>query len=561
MQFQEQGSERAVGSSPAGKAANAFLLALSRAARSFLLYDPGNEAIAGFLQDLRDRATDFAREHGALELAVQPFELLLEGEVVYLERDRERSLAFRMFRDGVRVLRLEKKTDWDELLRLLEILSIRFTGVRQQEDDLVTLLWKAGFKSIEIQAVEGVLPEEEEELDDSIDESETHTLPPPRDRDQPLPDHGQPAPVAWSEQDEDLLGALRDELTSTRLPQACMALIDEVTRLIEDPADPMTVSDARHLLGEVRDFLLAEQQLSRAIDLAWRIDSLRDRDPLVVGRLMAGFVDPRALVRMVESVQGTHDHPPPELVELLETLPGDHLSTLIALLERDRNPGPRRIARQLIEVLTPGREDQVMAHVLGTEDPGVAADLLRAAGRVLPNKALEVGRELAGRGPAELTSEVLWFLSSQEASGDISELLLDLLRNAPTSELRAKALEAIGRLGHEPTLDAVAAWGDRHGRSLSPTEAEALGQSMARINGRLARRHFEQWIRPPGLLSRFIAPKGVKMLQWAGAAGLELVEGEADDELLEWLGKRAAEDLGQRCKASLVRRRRKRRGD
>ena len=85
-------------------------------------------------------------QYEEIDLEIRPFEMLRDGEVVYLERDRERSLAFKLFRDGVRSVIIEPEVAWEELLRLLEILSIRFTGIRQQEDDVVTLLLKAGFK-------------------------------------------------------------------------------------------------------------------------------------------------------------------------------------------------------------------------------------------------------------------------------------------------------------------------------------------------------------------------------------------------------------------------------
>ena len=155
-------AEATVASSDRGLGANDALRAMARAARSFLLYDPSNEAIKTFLGDYRDccaRALTF----GTLDLEIRPIEMMLDGECVYLEKDRERSLAFRLYRDGVRRLTIEPEVDWSELLRLLEIMSIRYTGVRQQEDDVVTLLWKAGFKGIDIAAVEGFVPEEDED--------------------------------------------------------------------------------------------------------------------------------------------------------------------------------------------------------------------------------------------------------------------------------------------------------------------------------------------------------------------------------------------------------------
>ena len=174
-----------LGKTPAARSANAVLLALSRAGRSFLLYDAHNEAIRGFLSEYREAHRRFAEEYGDLDLVVRPFELVFADEIVYLERDRERSLAFKMFRDGARRVILRESVTWDELLRLLEILSIRFTGVRQQEDDLVTLLWKAGFQHIDLEAIEGVTPDEEDEEEEDREGREQFGAPP--DRDLPLP--------------------------------------------------------------------------------------------------------------------------------------------------------------------------------------------------------------------------------------------------------------------------------------------------------------------------------------------------------------------------------------
>ena len=102
------------------------MIALSRTARSFLIYEPRNEAVRQSLADVREKMRQALDTGGALDLEVRPFELVRQGEVVYLERDRERSLAFRMFRDGVRRLTIEPDVSWEELLRLLEILSIRY---------------------------------------------------------------------------------------------------------------------------------------------------------------------------------------------------------------------------------------------------------------------------------------------------------------------------------------------------------------------------------------------------------------------------------------------------
>jgi len=147
--------------SAVAQAASAAVVALARAARSFVLYDPRNDVVRALLGEYQARLRGALDAHGDLALELRPDEILCRGEVVYRDADREKSLAWKLFRDGVRRVVVRVGSDWDEHLRLLEIAALRSVGVRQAEDDTVTLLRKAGFRGIEIEAVEGFVPSEE----------------------------------------------------------------------------------------------------------------------------------------------------------------------------------------------------------------------------------------------------------------------------------------------------------------------------------------------------------------------------------------------------------------
>ena len=73
--------------------------------RSFLIYDSRNEAIRGFLQYQRTMSAALS-EYGEMVLEIRPFEMVRGVEIVYLERDRERSLRFVFFVMVFVVLRL-----------------------------------------------------------------------------------------------------------------------------------------------------------------------------------------------------------------------------------------------------------------------------------------------------------------------------------------------------------------------------------------------------------------------------------------------------------------------
>ncbi|HEY7725383.1 MAG TPA: hypothetical protein VH880_08615, partial [Anaeromyxobacteraceae bacterium] len=184
--------------SPAAQAAGAAVTALARAARSFVLYDAGNAVIRQLLESYRDRTRHALDQHGEMPVEVRPFELALRGEVVYSDPDREKSLPFKLFRDGVRRITLLPSATWEELLLLLQAVALRYTAVRQQEDDIVTLLRREDLPGIRLVVVEGFVPSEERPEPPSFLESEKHKgARPPEGWDTPLPRLPRPGPTSW----------------------------------------------------------------------------------------------------------------------------------------------------------------------------------------------------------------------------------------------------------------------------------------------------------------------------------------------------------------------------
>ena len=84
------GEQKPPGLGPRYQRVASLLTRLAATARSFLLYDAGNEAINRFLSALLDSLVQTLQSEGQIVLAVHPYELKLEDQPVYLNRDRER---------------------------------------------------------------------------------------------------------------------------------------------------------------------------------------------------------------------------------------------------------------------------------------------------------------------------------------------------------------------------------------------------------------------------------------------------------------------------------------
>ncbi|MBN2372098.1 MAG: hypothetical protein JXO72_16585 [Vicinamibacteria bacterium] len=549
--------EARVGGSQAGRTANLALLALSRAARSFLLYDPSNDAIRRFIEDLRLKFTQAVEALGCLDLEVRPFELALAGEIVYLERDRERSLAFRMYRDGVRRLTFREGVEWDEILRLLEVLSVRYTGVRQNEDDIVTLLWKAGFEHVDVDAVEGFVPDEEEEREGegtrSIDRSAAgvHV---PADWDLPARRLDERAAVAWKDVGESERERLRDEEASHNLPANAERAARELLRVITDSGDPTRAEDVWSFVFEVRDFLLSENQIGHLTALVRAIREFFPSGNERAAEIVASFADKRALAKIMHSTPKTTMAPPPELIELLDLLPQQRIERLIDVLGEERSEASRRLTRQLLERYAPEQPDYVIARMREAE-AGVACDLLRALARALPEKALDAAIHLADHPDLAVAHEAMLRFEKAPHDARISRVLARLAAS-PHQEARWRALELIGaRKEHGAFGPIVKLAEERQFDVTSMEEAARVGRTLATLSSRGSTALFRQWLRPKGLVGRLVETAAHRFLEWSAISGLEQLPGEEPEELIRQAAEKMHGDMRAHCLGALVRRR------
>jgi len=521
-------------------AANGAVLALTRAARSFALYDPANKVVRQLIGDYREKARRFLDTYGTLALDVHPFELLLGPDVVYVERDRERSLAFRLFRDGVRRLTVAPATGWEELLRLLEILSIRFTGVRQQEDDLVTLLRKAGFEGITIHAIEGFVPEEEMAEAAPAAAERDAPLPrfdPPRQWDA-LPAFGESVPLRHRAVPDDLLAPLRDEEGAAELaPLALRAVVD----LLAVAAGEDDHRAARALASQVRDFLLVE---GRADVLA--------RLAAAVGE--PGFVDPKAVRALVLAQPPEATEVPPALSEMLKTIGGDPLGLPLELLAAEgdstRAPFLRRLAARAA-----GESIEPLRARLASAQGAAAGALIQVAAEIDPAGALALALDRAHAGDPGVELTLVSLLEQAAPAPAHLPALRSLLSSAQSDAARTRAATLFAARAGARALPLLRAHVE--GRTdLSAAEAEACGRAMAEAAPRPALDAFTEWLHPRagGLLGRIVGPAAPLGRQHAALAGLERLGGGEADALLQLLAEKGDGALRTRAADAITRR-------
>ncbi|HUK14707.1 MAG TPA: hypothetical protein VLW17_15520 [Thermoanaerobaculaceae bacterium] len=558
----EDAIEAQAGRSARGKAASDALRALAHTARSFVLYDAGNERIRGFLQEVRDRVEHFLRTYGELVVEVRPWELAVDGEVVYSEPDRERSLAFRLYRDGVRRLTFHPELDWSELVTLVGIMSIRYKGIRTQEDDIVTLLWRAGFSGIEMAAVEGLVASEEDATRDDTENprdpfgpqnaAQAAIFAAPYAFDYPWPTFAERAVVELRPLAPGLLERIAREDGPESLPADCLRLARELAAALADRDDPLALADVTATLREVRDYLVGEERFDTLVEVVRAVAAGAAASGARPEPLLAACVDADTLKRFIASIPADVAEAPPALLELASLVPGDLLTPLLDLFEAaDGRPAPAVL--QLLAVQARGQAPRLLGRLRQASGP-VALGLFRLLAQVDGAAAAGAAAELLGRGAADLQLDVVAFCERTPYGPKIGRALVVALESE-SAAVRARALAVLvrqrERRAFEPLLERLKRG---TGSGFAETEAPALGEALARLDPERAMELFREWAKPPGLLGRIVP--GQTMFRWAAASGLAALPGPESEELLERLARGASEELRRHAEAALARARR-----
>jgi hypothetical protein len=546
----EPPEEAALGGTPAGRAANAALRAFSKAARAFTLYDPQNEAVRRFLQDYRDALSAFLGAHGPLELEVRPFELALRGEVVHAEKDREKSLASRLYRDGIRRLTLQPGVTWEEELKLLEVLSVRFIGVRQQEEDVVTLLTRAAFRSISFASVAGLVESAPEEPGDAVPARRRSARSFPVDFDGPPPSVLPPRQLGYFEIPAASLEGFQAEETSGTLP-------GNAVRMVRELLDDANQEEWRTLVPaveEVRDFLLSELDVEHLRDLARVVAGQHGRSASIFGPALKPLAAPYTLQKLLATVPPGGEAPD-TLIDLLDLLAGYGADLLDPLLDRIADAAKADPALETLALRAArGKKERLLAR-LQAAGPALVEVLLRLLRAVEPGSGLEAAKRLLENGDLAPRLAGVRMLDGAGPGEETEAALIALLDSDP-AELRIAAAEVLARHLAKKAFSAIQSQVvARDAVALEEREAEAMGAALAILEAGEARELFTSWIRPPqptGLLSRLVGRKPRRMLAWTAAAGLVHVPGERTLELLRELAAQADEELKKRCLKSIA---------
>ncbi|MEZ4412503.1 MAG: HEAT repeat domain-containing protein [Gemmatimonadales bacterium] len=133
-----------------------LLRTLVKASRAFQMYLPNNPMFHRAAKNLETAFDPVWSAIDELILTVHETDFVWEGTVVYHQLSKSDSLAWTLYKDGLRVLTLRKGVEIEELPRLLRVVNKVRGLAPDATDDLFTLLWAEEFQFVDVRFAEFV---------------------------------------------------------------------------------------------------------------------------------------------------------------------------------------------------------------------------------------------------------------------------------------------------------------------------------------------------------------------------------------------------------------------
>lgn len=139
-----------------------LITALVKAIKAHQMYGFSHPSFRSFFTVLQQKMQATLDQSAFLEFQVEKFSINYDHLLVYEETDKDTSIAFRFFRDGIRAITFSEGLTPDELLQF-----VAKVGAAARDQDLALTLWECNFTHINFYVVE----EEDESMSYTIPET------------------------------------------------------------------------------------------------------------------------------------------------------------------------------------------------------------------------------------------------------------------------------------------------------------------------------------------------------------------------------------------------------
>lgn len=488
-----------------------LLSLIGKALRAVQLYLPNNPVYQRAIENVRVACRKIWQATDDLVLDVQETDLRWESNVVYSHDQKNESIAWTLFKDGVRSVTLRPGVEDTELVRFMQVLHQARTLAADAADDLLTLLWQEDFQLLAYTfrelSLDAGSPIETEEPPSASAEDVRHQVeqevPPQRDT------------VSVDEFDTTLyfledkeIAYLQGEVER----EYAQDLRHNVLSLLFDLLELQTYGTVRaELISIVENFIPYLLGSGDFHSVAYILRELgvmlqRGRELIPEHRqaleaIPARLSLPEALSQLLQSLDEATVHPTEEeLGDLFKELKPEALITLASWVSRLSNERVKSLVKRSAERLATQNAAEVLK-ALASTDSSTALEMVRLAGRLRLSGAPEGMGRLLAEGNHEMKLAVVDALTS--IATPVALRMLEGAVEDSDRDARIAAVRFLTSRGHRGAFQRIESsiTGGKL-RQSDLTEKMAFFEAYGALAGSAGIPALERLLLPRGLLSR-----------------------------------------------------------
>ncbi len=503
---------------PASQVAE-LITGLGKALRAFHMYLPNNPIYQRATDNLRGAFAPIWAVLDELVLTVAETDFVWEEQVVYHQLNKSESLAWGLFKDGMRSLTIKRGAEQDELPRFLEMINRARYLSADAGDDLLTLLWEQEFQYIQYQFVEffgeggGSMPEQTGTYPTGSEDPAAHQ------RREQVAEEAPPRPKGVVDLedfdstlyflDESEIHQVAREVENEYRRDVRSSALNVLFDLFELEGDPAIRGEIIEILDHLfpnllnaRDFRTAAAVLRESKLLAARAKALAPEDQSRLHTFVAKLSEPAIVSQLLQSLDETPSLAgESEVAEVLRELRASALEPVLSAIPALASPALKTLLEGVADRLASNNTDEVLRLLRSPGSPALAS-VVTLCGRlglhqVVPGLASTVTHA----DPAVRLASVQT-LAQLGTPGALA--LVDKAIDDDERSVRLAAVRVVGGRGYKGALKRV--------------EAVVLGKSLKDMDLTEKMAFFEAYgtiAGPAGLkaLSGMLLPRGLLKLK------------------------------------------------
>ncbi len=476
-----------------------LITSLLKALRAFQMYLPNNPIHHRASENVRAAFGPIWAATDEITLTVAETDFIWEEQVVYHQLSKPDSLAWTLYKDGLRVLTLKKGVEQEEIGQLLELINRARFLATDAPDDLLTLLWEREFlwityvfaepftDSVPVEAATAAPPTDvrPEERRQAVEEEA-----PKRAGSVDLDDFDGTLYFLDEQEINYVIDAVRHEYSRDARASALAILFD----LYEQERSPAVRDEIHSILDALFPNLLNQGDFRAVAGILRELRVLEQRAPDLtpeqharVREFEERLSEPSIVSQLVQSLDEAATRPGDEDVrEVLGELRSAALGPILAMLPRLYSGTVRTMLEETVDRLASQNSAEVLRLL---RDPPPDEDFAEAlpalvgvCGRLRLQGAVIGLGDLLGHADGALRLAAVQALDAIGTPGALAHL--DRALEDADRAVRVAAVKAVGARGYRSALRRVEAVVQGKGlKDLDMSEKKAFFEAYGAIAG------------------------------------------------------------------------------